>query len=88
MEPLQTYLTLSLRNLGFSTTETILLSIPSSVLGLINMMVAVYVSELIDSRVLVTVTLQFWVLPLLCALYTFTSSTSPWVYFAVVRFRA
>ena len=39
---------------------------------------------MIDSRVLSTVILQFWALPLLIVLYTFTEHTSQWVYFAVV----
>ena len=34
--PPQTYLTLSLRNLGFNTTASNLLSIPSTVLGLVH----------------------------------------------------
>lgn len=50
-----------------------------------NMIITAYLSELINSRVLATVTLQFWALPLLIALYTFTTHTSQWVYFAVVR---
>ena len=84
--PPQTYLTLSLRNLGFSTTQTNLLTIPSSFLGLSNMIMTTYLSEMLNSRVLATVTLQFWALPLLIALYTFTTQTSQWVYFAVVSF--
>lgn len=43
-----------------------------------------FLSETIDSRVIATVVLQFWALPLLIALYTFNNSTSDWVYFAVV----
>lgn len=43
-----------------------------------------YLSEMINSRVLSTVILQFWALPLLIVLYTFTEHTSQWVYFAVV----
>lgn len=43
-----------------------------------------YLSEMIDSRVISTVILQFWALPLLIVLYTFTEQTSQWVYFAVV----
>lgn len=82
--PPQTYLTLSLRNLGFTTTQTNLLTIPSNIIGIINMVAAAYFSEIVNSRVLATVTLQFWALPLLIALYTFTSHTSQWVYFAVV----
>lgn len=82
--PPQTYLTLSLRNLGFSTTQTNLLSIPSTVIGMLMLLVTAFLSEIIDSRVAATIILQFWALPLLIALYTFNKSTSQWVYFAVV----
>ena len=43
-----------------------------------------YFSEIVDSRVLATVLLQFWALPLLVVLYSFTNQTSPWVYYTVV----
>lgn len=82
--PPQTYLTLSLRELGFDTTQSNLLSIPSIVLGIITLLISCYLSEIIDSRVGACVILQFWALPLLIALHTFTDATSPWVYFAVV----
>ncbi|PSS29652.1 hypothetical protein PHLCEN_2v2800 [Hermanssonia centrifuga] len=82
--PPQTYLTLSLRNLGFSTTQTNLLSIPSTVLGGITLLLASYFSEIVNSRVAATVILQFWALPLLVALYTFNEQTSNWAYYAVV----
>ncbi|KAG9075884.1 hypothetical protein FRC06_009841, partial [Ceratobasidium sp. 370] len=82
--PPQTYLTLSLRNLGFNTTEANLLSIPSVVIGIITILLTSFLSEAINSRVLATVVLQFWALPLLIALYTFDKATSQWVYFAVV----
>jgi predicted MFS family arabinose efflux permease len=82
--PPQTYLTLSLRNLGFTTTQTNLLSVPSLFLGMTGLLVMAFVSEAINSRVAATIVLQFWALPLLIALYTFNSQTSQWVYFAVV----
>ncbi|TRM65839.1 major facilitator superfamily domain-containing protein [Schizophyllum amplum] len=82
--PPQTYLTLSLRNLGFSTTESTLLTIPSTVIGGILLIATAVMSELVNSRVAATITLQIWSLPLLVALYTFNSDTSQWVYFAVV----
>ncbi|KAJ6520345.1 major facilitator superfamily domain-containing protein [Mycena sanguinolenta] len=82
--PPQVYLTLSLKNLGFTTTQSNLLTIPSTVCGLVMLLFCAYLSEIIDSRVGATIILQFWALPLLIALYTFTSSTSQWVYFAVV----
>jgi hypothetical protein len=43
-----------------------------------------YLSEAISSRVLSTVILQFWALPLLIVLYTFTENTPQWSYFTVV----
>ncbi|TFK41998.1 major facilitator superfamily domain-containing protein [Crucibulum laeve] len=82
--PPQTYLTLSLRNLGFDTTETNLLTIPSVVIGAMMLLFTAYFSEVVNSRVAATMILQLWALPLLIALYTFTSDTSQWVYFAVV----
>ncbi|CAL1713640.1 unnamed protein product [Somion occarium] len=84
VSPPQTYLTLSLRNLGFDTTQANLLSIPSTVLGIITLLIFCYLSEIADSRVGICVLLQFWALPLLIALYTFDETTSQWVYFAVV----
>jgi predicted MFS family arabinose efflux permease len=82
--PPQTYLTLSLRSLGFSTTETNLLTIPSVVIGAMMLLFTAYFSEKVNSRVSATIILQLWALPLLVALYTFDQSTSQWVYFAVV----
>jgi len=79
-------MTLSLRTLGFNTLESNLLSIPAYVLGAIGLLATCYLSEVINSRVLPTVILQIWALPLLIALYTFDEHTSPWIYFAVVSF--
>ncbi|KAJ7157110.1 major facilitator superfamily domain-containing protein [Mycena filopes] len=82
--PPQIYLTLSLKNLGFTTTQANLLSIPSTVIGLLMLLFTAYLSELINSRVAATIVLQLWALPLLVTLYTFDKGTSQWVYFAVV----
>jgi hypothetical protein len=82
--PPQLYLTLSLRNLGFNTTETNLLTIPSVIIGASMLLTTAYFSERVNSRAAATVVLQIWALPLLIALYTFDQSTSQWAYFAVV----
>ncbi|TFK70418.1 MFS general substrate transporter [Pluteus cervinus] len=82
--PPQVYLTLSLRNLGFTTTQTNLLSVPATFLGMCLLVLAAFFSEIIDSRVGATIILQFWALPLLITLYTFTEETSQWAYFAVI----
>lgn len=82
--PPQIYLTLSLRNLGFSTTNTNLLTIPSVVIGAIMLFFTAWFSEAVNSRVSATIILQLWALPLLVAIYTFNRATSPWVYYAVI----
>lgn len=82
--PPQTYLTLSLRNLGFTTTQTSLLSIPSLFLGMTLLLAMAFASEIINSRITATIVLQFWALPLLITLFTFNQKTSQWGYFAVV----
>lgn len=53
-------------------------------IGAVGLLATSYLSEIINSRVLSTVILQFWALPLLIVLYTFTEQTSQWTYFAVV----
>jgi len=82
--PPQVYLTLSLRNLGFNTTETNLLTIPSVVIGGVLLVFAAWFSEAVDSRVAATLILQLWALPLLIALYTFNEETSQWIYFTAI----
>jgi hypothetical protein len=84
VETPHTYLTLSLRSLGFNTIQSNLLSVPAYVLGAMGLLLTCYLSEMINSRVLSTVILQFWALPPLIVLYTFSEHTSQWVYFAVV----
>ncbi|KAF8506810.1 major facilitator superfamily domain-containing protein [Russula emetica] len=84
VSPPHTYLTLSLRSLGFNTIQSNLLSVPAYVIGAMGLLSTCYLSEMINSRVLSTVILQFWALPLLIVLYTFTEHTSQWVYFVVV----
>ncbi len=84
VNPPQTYLTLSLRNLGFNTTQSNLLSIPSIALGTITLLLFCYLSESVDSRIGAMLSLQIWALPFLIALETFTKETSNWVVFAVV----
>ena len=51
---------------------------------MITLLIFCFLSEIIDSRTVATVLLQFWALPLLIALYTFNKQTSQWVYFGVV----
>ncbi|KAF4820653.1 putative transporter [Colletotrichum siamense] len=82
--PPDQYLTLTLRNLGFNTNDTNLLSIPPQFLGAIFMMIMTYLSEIWDSRALFGAFTQLWYLPNLIAMAVLPSNSSPWVQYAVV----
>ncbi|WYZ37084.1 hypothetical protein EsH8_II_000590 [Colletotrichum jinshuiense] len=82
--PPDQYLTLSLRNLGFNTNDTNLLSIPPQFLGAIFMLIMTYLSEIWDSRALFGAFTQLWYLPNLIAMALLPSDASPWAQYAVV----
>jgi hypothetical protein len=72
IEPPQTYLTLTLRNLGFDTTDSNLLSVPPVVLGIFNLLVLTVISELVHNRSFVALIQNLWALPLLVSLLFFS----------------
>ncbi|KAG8799836.1 hypothetical protein FRC17_007032, partial [Serendipita sp. 399] len=72
IEPPQTYLTLTLRNLGFDTTKSNLLAVPPVVLGIINLMALTTISEMVHNRSFVALVQNLWALPLLVALLFFS----------------
>ncbi|KAG1795331.1 allantoate permease [Suillus plorans] len=82
--PPSTYLTLLLRDIGFNTFDTNLLTIPSQAFGIITMFVITLVSEFVNERTIVSMMEDLWTLPFLVALYALPSSPNPWVFFAVV----
>ncbi|KAE9396448.1 MFS general substrate transporter [Gymnopus androsaceus JB14] len=61
--PPATYLTLSLRNLGFGTFTTNLLTIPSTVLGIVTMFGITAISEVLNERTFVSMIEDLWTLP-------------------------
>jgi hypothetical protein len=84
ISPPGTYLTLSLRNLGFNTFQTNLLTIPSTVLGIFTMLGITIISEVVDDRALVSMAEDVWALPFLIVLYKLSADTNPWIYYGVV----
>ena len=82
--PPDQYLTLTLRNLGFGTFDANLLSIPTQAMGAITMCIMTYLSTKWNERSFFGVFTQLWYLPNLIALSLLSSSSSPWVQFAVV----
>ncbi|KAF9456607.1 allantoate permease [Collybia nuda] len=83
VSPPGTYLTLSLRNLGFNTFETNLLTIPSNVGHMITMFGVTLLSETFNDRSIVAMAEDIWALPFLVALYTLPSKPNPWKYFGI-----
>ncbi|KAI0064885.1 allantoate permease [Artomyces pyxidatus] len=81
--PPGTYLTLSLRHLGFSTFKTNLLVIPSTVLGIITMFWITWVSERVNDRSIVSMAEDFWVLPFLVAIYCLPANPNPWIFYGL-----
>jgi hypothetical protein len=77
--PVASYLTLTLRSLGFGTFETNLLVIPGSVLTLIQLLFWTWYSERVNSRFFIIVISQIWALPLPIALEVIPGNSSPWV---------
>lgn len=81
--PVNQYLTLSFRGLGFNVIESNLLSIPWIVGSCIMMLVITAVSELVNNRSFVAMAEDFWLLPCFAALIGLSDPIGPWSYFAI-----
>ncbi|KAJ6127861.1 Major facilitator superfamily domain general substrate transporter [Penicillium samsonianum] len=81
--PESAYLTLFLKSLGFDTFEVNLLTIPATVLFLIQLIFWSWVSEKINNRMAIVLFYSFWVFPLLMALELMPATSSPWSWYAV-----
>lgn len=81
--PVDQYLTLSFRGLGFNVIESNLLKIPNIVGSSITMLVITAVSELLNNRSFVAMAEDGWLLPCFAALIAMNDPISPWSYFAI-----
>ncbi|KAK1654959.1 major facilitator superfamily domain-containing protein [Colletotrichum phormii] len=81
--PPKTYLTLSLKALGFSTSNVTLLAIPVTVFAAVNMLWVTFLTERFHQIAIIGLLSQVWVLPLLIVEYTSIDSLSPWAQYAV-----
>ena len=83
--PPQQYLTLILRDLGFSVVVTNLLAVPSKVIGMFTMLGLTYLSEVWNERSLTAMLGQLWLVPFLTYLYVVdVMETNRWVAWAVL----
>lgn len=81
--PITAYLTLTLKNLGFDTFQTNLLTIPGYVLFLIQLIFMSWWSEKFNNRMAAVWFYCLWCLPLLLALELLPSTASSWSWYAV-----
>jgi predicted MFS family arabinose efflux permease len=81
--PVQQYFQLSMKQLGFTTLQSNLLSIPNAAISIVNLLIITVVSELVDNRAFVSMAENLWMLPNYIALLTLPSPISGWTYFAV-----
>lgn len=80
---MQNYLTLNLRNLGFDTFETNLLTIPGYVLFVIQLLFWTRISEKINNRFIIVFFYSIWVFPLILALRLLPDDANSWVRYAI-----
>jgi hypothetical protein len=74
-----------LKSLGFDTFQTNLLTIPSSVLFILQLLFWTWLSERLNQRLVIGLLSQLWAIPLLIALETLpaTFHGAKWVRFAI-----
>ncbi|KAH7926284.1 allantoate permease [Leucogyrophana mollusca] len=82
--PPSTYLTLLLRDIGFNTFQTNLLTIPSQALGIVTMFIITLISESVNERSIVAMAEDLWTLPFLVALYCLPENPNSWIFFGIV----
>ncbi|KDQ22404.1 hypothetical protein PLEOSDRAFT_36128 [Pleurotus ostreatus PC15] len=83
ISPPGSYLTLSLRNIGFNTFQTNLLAIPSTVGNMISMLAITLISEVVNDRSFVAMGEDIWALPFLVAIYCLPEKPNQWIYFGL-----
>lgn len=81
--PPKSYLTLSLRNLKFTTFQTTLLSIPVTVFAAINLLIVTWLTERYHQISIIGLLTQIWCLPLLIILFKCAGQLSNWGLYAV-----
>lgn len=75
--PPSTYLTLTLKSIGFDTFTTNLLTIPSTAVGILTLLGITWLSERLNERSLISSLQAWWTLPCLIALRCWPGVLTP-----------
>ncbi|KAK9365639.1 major facilitator superfamily domain-containing protein [Lipomyces kononenkoae] len=81
--PVDTYLTLTLRSIGFNTFQTILMVLPKQFLHLVFLLTVTYIAQRYNDRAYVGITAQVWILVTLIPLRVFGAHSSRWAKYIV-----
>ena len=82
--PVQGYLTLTLRRIGFSRFDSNMLTIPSAVLQIITMLTLAFSSDFFQERTFHCIFGEFWIAPLLAALLALPDGGREWGRFSII----
>lgn len=82
--PATNYLTLQLKEVGFGTFETNLLTIPAAVVSIITIIIITWIAERTNQRLLCGAAVEVWNLALLIALEVLPTKALPWPRFAIL----
>ncbi|KAL1617965.1 hypothetical protein SLS54_007498 [Diplodia seriata] len=82
--PPSNYLSFILRQMGFSTFQANLLTIPSQFMFGVNLLIISRISEWLNERALVASTSNIWIFPWLVALVAMGGGASQWVRYALL----
>ncbi|KAK3313276.1 major facilitator superfamily domain-containing protein [Apodospora peruviana] len=82
--PVQAYLSLTLKRIGFSTFDSNMLTIPSAVLQIITMLVLAWSSDFFNERTFHCIFGELWIMPLLIALLTLPDGGREWSRFTMI----
>ncbi|KAK0703885.1 major facilitator superfamily domain-containing protein [Lasiosphaeria miniovina] len=82
--PVQGYLTLTLRRIGFSSFDSNMLTIPSAALQIITMLALAWSSDFFNERTLHCIFGELWIMPLLISLLTLPDGGREWPRFALI----
>jgi len=82
--PVNTYLSLILRQIGFNVFESNLLAIPGQFLFAVNLLILTWVSKKVNERSIISSISNIWMFPWFVALVALGGKASPWVRYALL----
>ncbi|CCF38352.1 major facilitator superfamily transporter [Colletotrichum higginsianum] len=82
--PVQAYLTLTLRRIGFTTFNANMLTVPSAALQIVTMLALAFSSDYFKERAFHCIFGELWIMPLLISLVTLPDGGREWSRFSII----